>query len=114
MVTDGPDDAGNMVRFLNDIAFCTPAKCFIFQFQRPGKLSDYIPGPYPNEEAARAANNGAYPPDLSYIVLARHGGKTVTSIFLISLLNLLLFSIQAKITYFRCSPVITMLQRVCQ
>lgn len=42
---------------------------------RPGKLSDYFPSPYPNEEAARAANNGAYPPDLSYIVSARHGGE---------------------------------------
>jgi len=42
---------------------------------RPGKLSDYFPSPYPNEEAARAANNGSYPPDLSYIVSARHGGE---------------------------------------
>lgn len=42
---------------------------------RPGKLSDYFPSPYPNEEAARAANNGAYPPDLSYIVAARKGGE---------------------------------------
>ena len=25
---------------------------------RQGKLSDYFPNPYPNEEAARAANNG--------------------------------------------------------
>ncbi|KAL1501329.1 hypothetical protein ABEB36_006671 [Hypothenemus hampei] len=56
MITDGPDESGNM-------------------FQRPGKLSDYVPGPYANEEAARAANNGAFPPDLSYIVLARHGGE---------------------------------------
>ncbi len=31
-------------------------------FQRPGKLSDYIPNPYPNDEAAAAANNGAIPP----------------------------------------------------
>jgi ubiquinol-cytochrome c reductase cytochrome c1 subunit len=44
-------------------------------FMRPGKLSDYFPSPYPNEEAARAANNGAYPPDLSYISSARHGGE---------------------------------------
>ncbi|KAL7306958.1 cytochrome c1, heme protein, mitochondrial [Trichogramma pretiosum] len=55
-VRDGPDDQGNY-------------------FMRPGKLSDHIPSPYPNEEAARAANNGAYPPDLSYIVNARHGGE---------------------------------------
>lgn len=42
--------------------------------KRPGKLSDYMPSPYPNDEAARAANNGALPPDLSLIVKARHGG----------------------------------------
>ncbi|KAJ3122381.1 cytochrome c1 [Physocladia obscura] len=42
-------------------------------FQRPGKLSDRLPPAYPNEEAARAANGGAYPPDLSCIVKARHG-----------------------------------------
>ncbi|KAI0060935.1 hypothetical protein BV25DRAFT_1900711 [Artomyces pyxidatus] len=53
--TDGPNDQGEM-------------------FQRPGKLSDYMPGPYPNEEAARASNAGALPPDLSLIVKARHGG----------------------------------------
>merc|ERR1711977_406897 len=41
---------------------------------RPGKLADYIPSPYKNEEAARFANNGALPPDLSLIVKARHGG----------------------------------------
>ncbi|SPQ18908.1 866ed7dd-850e-4681-a341-67eff6f005fb [Thermothielavioides terrestris] len=42
--------------------------------KRPGKLSDYLPAPYPNDEAARFANNGALPPDLSLIVKARHGG----------------------------------------
>lgn len=42
--------------------------------KRPGKLSDYIPGPYKNDEAARAANNGALPPDLSLMTKARHGG----------------------------------------
>ncbi|PHH49752.1 Cytochrome c1,heme protein, mitochondrial [Ceratocystis fimbriata CBS 114723] len=41
---------------------------------RPGKLSDYLPAPYKNEEAARFANGGALPPDLSLIVKARHGG----------------------------------------
>lgn len=51
---DGPDDQGEM-------------------FMRPGKLSDYMPPPYPNEEAARAGNAGALPPDLSLIVKARHG-----------------------------------------
>lgn len=42
--------------------------------KRAGKLSDYIPPPYKNDEAARAANNGALPPDLSLMVKARHGG----------------------------------------
>ncbi|KAL2037058.1 hypothetical protein N7G274_010185 [Stereocaulon virgatum] len=42
--------------------------------KRPGKLSDYIPAPYKNDEAAKAANNGALPPDLSLMVKARHGG----------------------------------------
>uniref|UniRef100_A0A6M2DLX5 Cytochrome c1, heme protein, mitochondrial n=1 Tax=Xenopsylla cheopis TaxID=163159 RepID=A0A6M2DLX5_XENCH len=55
-VQDGPDEQGNY-------------------FMRPGKLSDPFPSPYPNEEAARAANNGAFPPDLSFITLARHGGE---------------------------------------
>lgn len=50
---DGPDESGEM-------------------FTRPGKLSDYFPKPYANPEAARAANNGALPPDLSYIVNARY------------------------------------------
>jgi len=52
---DGPNEQGEM-------------------FQRPGKLSDYMPPPYANEDAARAANAGALPPDLSLIVKARHGG----------------------------------------
>jgi ubiquinol-cytochrome c reductase cytochrome c1 subunit len=36
--------------------------------------ADRFPAPYPNETAARAANNNALPPDLSLIVKARHGG----------------------------------------
>ncbi|KAH9390781.1 iso-1-cytochrome c [Tyrophagus putrescentiae] len=55
-VLDGPNEEGKM-------------------FLRPGRLSDALLSPYPNEAAARAANNGALPPDLSYIVLARHGGE---------------------------------------
>lgn len=47
-VVDGPNDEGEM-------------------FSRPGKLSDRFPVPYPNEQAARFANGGAYPPDLSLI-----------------------------------------------
>jgi ubiquinol-cytochrome c reductase cytochrome c1 subunit len=36
--------------------------------------ADKFPSPYPNEVAARAANNNALPPDLSLITKARHGG----------------------------------------
>lgn len=56
MIMDGPDEEGEM-------------------YERPGKLSDAFPAPYKNDEAARAANNGALPPDLSYITKARHGGN---------------------------------------
>lgn len=41
---------------------------------KPGTLADHFPPPFPNEEAARAANSGALPPDLSLIVKARVGG----------------------------------------
>lgn len=54
-VTDGPNGDGEM-------------------FDRPGKLTDPIPKPYANEEAGAAANNGAYPPDLSLMAKARHAG----------------------------------------
>ncbi|MFX6933889.1 cytochrome c1, partial [Acinetobacter baumannii] len=33
--------------------------------------ADYFPSPFPNENAARAANGGAAPPDLSLITKAR-------------------------------------------
>ena len=36
--------------------------------------ADRFPDPYPNEVAARAANNNALPPDLSLITKAREGG----------------------------------------
>jgi ubiquinol-cytochrome c reductase cytochrome c1 subunit len=36
--------------------------------------SDTIPPPFPNDVAARAANNNALPPDLSLITKAREGG----------------------------------------
>jgi len=55
-VLDGPDESGEM-------------------FLRPGKLSDYFPKPFANDAAAAFANNGAIPPDLSFIALARHGGE---------------------------------------
>ena len=54
-VTDGPNDQGEM-------------------FQRPAKPSDKFKSPFPNENAARAANNGALPPDLSLMAKARKGG----------------------------------------
>ena len=44
------------------------------RLMRPGILADKFPSPYPNEEAAKAANNGKVPPDLSMIVKAREGG----------------------------------------
>jgi len=54
-VTDGPNDEGEM-------------------FQRPGILTDTFPSPYPNEEAARYANGGARPPDLSVYTTCKHEG----------------------------------------
>ncbi len=54
-ITDGPDDSGDM-------------------FERPGLPSDYLPAPYANPEQATAANGGAYPPDMSLLVKARHHG----------------------------------------
>lgn len=55
IVEDGPDDYGDM-------------------FERAALPRDKFPSPYPNENAARAANGGAYPPDLSLINKARGGG----------------------------------------
>lgn len=42
--------------------------------ERPGLPSDHFRSPFANEKAARAANNGAAPPDLSLIIKARDGG----------------------------------------
>ena len=42
--------------------------------KRKARYSDYFVDPYDNEQAAKAANNGAYPPDLSLIVKARKDG----------------------------------------
>ncbi|MET1025971.1 MAG: cytochrome c1 [Dongiaceae bacterium] len=42
-------------------------------FQRPGKPSDHFHPPFPNEQAARAANNGALPPDMSLLAKSRAG-----------------------------------------
>lgn len=41
---------------------------------RPGRPSDHFKSPFPNDLAARAANNGALPPDQSVLELAREGG----------------------------------------
>jgi ubiquinol-cytochrome c reductase cytochrome c1 subunit len=41
---------------------------------RPGIATDYFPSPFPNDIAARAANNNAVPPDLSLMTKARHDG----------------------------------------
>jgi cytochrome c1 len=54
-VQDGPNDQGDM-------------------YSRPARLSDRIVSPFPNDQAARVANNGALPPDLSLITKARAGG----------------------------------------
>ena len=51
-ISDGPNDAGDM-------------------FERPGRPSDHLPSPFPNPQAAAAANNGAAPPDLSLMAKAR-------------------------------------------
>jgi ubiquinol-cytochrome c reductase cytochrome c1 subunit len=42
--------------------------------RRPGLPQDKFPSPFPNEKAARAANGGAYPLDLSLVAKARAGG----------------------------------------
>lgn len=54
-VEDGPNDEGEM-------------------FDRPGRPSDNFASPFANKQAAKYANNGAFPPDLSLITKARAGG----------------------------------------
>jgi ubiquinol-cytochrome c reductase cytochrome c1 subunit len=54
-VQDGPNKEGEM-------------------FNRPGLPADRIPAPFPNDNAARASNGGALPPDLSLMVDARPDG----------------------------------------
>ena len=44
------------------------------RLKRPGIPADHFPPPFANENAARAANSGAVPPDLSLIIKARAGG----------------------------------------
>ncbi|NKB48107.1 MAG: cytochrome c1 [Alphaproteobacteria bacterium] len=54
-VTDGPDEFGDM-------------------FERPAIPSDRFVLPFPNENAARASNNGAFPPDFSVLAKAHPSG----------------------------------------
>ncbi|WP_424812086.1 cytochrome c1 [Roseococcus sp. YIM B11640] len=54
-IQDGPNDEGQM-------------------FERPGRISDHFRRPFANDNAARSANGGALPPDLSVIVKARPDG----------------------------------------
>jgi ubiquinol-cytochrome c reductase cytochrome c1 subunit len=54
--TDGPNDEGEM-------------------FQRASRPADRFKSPFANELAARAANGGAYPLDLSLIAKNRAGGE---------------------------------------
>jgi len=42
--------------------------------KRPGTTADYFPSPFANDAAARAANGGAVPPDMSLLAAAREGG----------------------------------------
>jgi ubiquinol-cytochrome c reductase cytochrome c1 subunit len=51
--------------------------------ERPARLSDRFRRPFANELAARAANNGAYPPDLSIITKARAEGANYIHALLI-------------------------------
>jgi ubiquinol-cytochrome c reductase cytochrome b/c1 subunit len=51
-IQDGPNEAGDM-------------------FERPGRPADRFPKPFPNENAAAAANGGKAPPDLSLMAKAR-------------------------------------------
>ena len=55
-VTDGPNAQGEM-------------------FTRPGRPSDKFVSPYPNVNAAAAANGGAYPPDMSVLVKKLEKGE---------------------------------------
>ena len=54
-ILDGPNPEGEM-------------------FTRPARLSDKFAMPYANDEEAKSANGGAYPPDMSVLVKARKGG----------------------------------------
>lgn len=55
-VTDGPNEEGDM-------------------FERAALPKDKFPSPFPNDNAAKFANGGAMPPDLSLITKARKNGS---------------------------------------
>lgn len=55
-ITDGPNEDGEM-------------------FERPALPSDRFKSPFANDKAAKAANGGAFPPDLSLIVKGRKYGE---------------------------------------
>lgn len=54
-VTDGPNEDGDM-------------------FERPAEPKDAFVEPFPNDQVAKLANNGALPPDLTLMTKARDGG----------------------------------------
>jgi len=59
VVNEEPDEQGDM-------------------FERPARPSDRFPSPFANDNAAKFANNNAFPPDLSLIVKARpHGADYI-------------------------------------
>jgi len=51
-IKDGPNEQGEM-------------------FERDGRVADAFPAPFPNHNAARVANGGVLPPDMSVIAKAR-------------------------------------------
>lgn len=55
-VMDGPNDDGEM-------------------FERPARPSDRFRSPFANDKAARAANGGALPPDMSLMIKSRPHGE---------------------------------------
>jgi ubiquinol-cytochrome c reductase cytochrome c1 subunit len=55
-VKDGPNDAGDF-------------------YDRPARPSDRFPPPFANEQSARSAMAGAYPPDMSVLAKARGYGR---------------------------------------
>jgi ubiquinol-cytochrome c reductase cytochrome c1 subunit len=63
-ITDGPNETGEM-------------------FERPGRLSDRFPRPFPNEQAARVSNGGAYPPDFSVLAKARSYERGWTNLYIV-------------------------------